>query len=88
MTIGAWVLITDRHKRVTRMYWDKNFDPSLGSISQIYWTEGNFGCDCNRGARFALAGGEPDPDVVCGDTRFYVPAAYCSGGVVIPIDDI
>jgi hypothetical protein len=31
--------------------------------TEFWWTEGNFGCDCNRWAEFERAGGhEPDDD--------------------------
>lgn len=37
------------------------------------WTEGNFGCDCNRALDFARWGGEPEPDdPPCGEERFTV----------------
>lgn len=47
------------------------------------WTEGNFGCDCNRGLFFARAVGAPDEsplwNVPCGETRFVVVEAVLNG---------
>jgi hypothetical protein len=38
-----------------------------------HWTEGNYGCDCNRHIFFRRAGGEePDPDHRCGHDAFSV----------------
>ena len=37
----------------------------------FFWTEGNFGCDCNRQLEFERAGSEPeDDDPTCGDDRY------------------
>jgi hypothetical protein len=40
------------------------------------WTEGNYGCDCNRARFFARAAEEDDPDVPCGDTYRVVSPAW------------
>ena len=44
------------------------------------WTDGNYGCDCNRRLFFHRAAGEREPAVVpCGTTRYrvkLVDAAY------------
>ncbi len=68
------------------MYWAREFDPEPDSGSEFCWTEGNFSCDCNRGAFFADAGGDADRDCPCGDERFHVARAYCADGRVIKID--
>lgn len=39
---------------------------------EYLWSEGNFGCDCNRALFFARAVGEDDPDCECGDTEFSI----------------
>lgn len=36
------------------------------------WSEGNYGCDCNRAAFFADAGGEDDIDCSCGEGRYSI----------------
>lgn len=35
------------------------------------WTEGNYGCDCNRALFFARARGLDDPNHSCGDGIAY-----------------
>lgn len=39
-------------------------------LDSFMWTEGNFGCDCNRYIFFY--GGEVKEDLQCGDSRFKV----------------
>lgn len=53
-------------------------DPSTGErveyrfpweTSEYEWTEGNYGCDCNRRLFMARAAGRPEPDAnPCGET--------------------
>ncbi len=43
-----------------------------GHNQRWQWTEGNYGCDCNRGLFWAVAGGEDDLKVSCGETKFRV----------------
>lgn len=38
----------------------------------FYWSEGNASCDCVRAEEFAIARGEEDPDLSCGDGAFLV----------------
>lgn len=51
-------------------------DPTgyLGDEREFHWCwdEGHFACDCNRGRFFARAGGEADPDIPCGEGRYYL----------------
>ena len=52
------------------------------------WTEGNYGCDCNRHLFFELAGGsEADEDVPCGETLYTAVKAVAPDGAEIPLDD-
>ncbi len=53
----------------------------------FWWTDGNGGCDCNRANFFARAGGEPDPDEVCGETNYRVIEFRLPDGRVVPCDD-
>lgn len=46
------------------------------------WSEGNYGCDCNRGLFFAEAGGADDPDAWCGHDRFYIRITAPDGTVL------
>lgn len=54
--------------------------------SLFWWTDGNFGCDCNRGIVFA---GDDDAadDVPCGDTRFTAIKAIFPDDSEQEIDD-
>lgn len=62
--------------------------------SVFWWTEGNFGCDCNRGSSFLRAGGPgpaDDPhwnnvDFDCGDTAYSVLYCELADGRRVPID--
>lgn len=50
------------------------------------WTDGNYGCDCNRALFFARAAGEEDADVPCGNSAFSVPWAEREDGTRLQID--
>lgn len=62
--------------------------------SEFWWTEGNFGCDCNRMLTFERAGGrEPDEDEVqCvypgfeRRHRYSVPHVTLANGSRVAID--
>ena len=45
-----------------------------------YWTDGNWSCDCNRGADFDVV------DISCGGSRFQVPFLTLENGEKIYID--
>ena len=60
-------------------------------ISLFYWTEGNFGCDCNRALQFASAKNEDDEKAwgqPCGRTKYSVLWAELPSGEKIIIDKI
>ncbi len=64
-----------------------------GSSTIFWWTEGNYGCDCNREWEFARAGGMSEDEVVkinggCGHTRFSVPWAEVDGNRVTLDEEI
>lgn len=50
------------------------------------WTEGNFGCDCNRELMFALCKGELAPDRSCGSTGFSILWAEREDGTRLKVD--
>jgi hypothetical protein len=55
-----------------------------------WWTEGNFGCDCNSEDEWLRAGGVAEkitPDNACGDKRFSVLYADLPDGTHIQIDE-
>lgn len=55
---------------------------------EYLWTDGNFGCDCNRALFFARAGGEAEPDErPCGDVAFTALYAQLEDGTRINLDD-
>lgn len=71
-----------------------------GESSAFFWTEGNFGCDCNRSIVWRRANWEPEPEPVydadgrevdpdpCGDGRFTVlRAVMLDTGRVVPLED-
>lgn len=68
--------------------------------SEFFLTEGNFGCDCNRGQSFARAGGMTEEEIdaltdddgqndafPCGLERYTIIDAILSDGRVVKIDD-
>lgn len=62
------------------MTWDES--------SHFWWTQGNFGCDCNRAWEFAR-GVDPnatDPGQECGNEAFTVTDAILPDGRVVKID--
>lgn len=68
---------------LVRVYLDDSWkDPDADAV-RWQWSEGNYGCDCNRALFFARAGGEPDPDVECSDGRYRVEKIVDATGVVV-----
>lgn len=62
-------------------YLRRNFDGAIVEITQefdpeneFWWTDGNFGCDCNREIAFETITGKAHHSYSgkCGDTRFDV----------------
>ncbi len=64
----------------------QDFDWSDSSL--FWWTEGNFGCDCNRMDEFKRAGGElcTDNEAECSHQKYSVLDATLPDGTVIAID--
>lgn len=86
--------ITDTKTGETRVC---RMDFDWTESSAFWWDEGNFSCDCNRGATFSRAGGE-DPDALddeedaarfpCGDNRYWVRCVSDDGAVLFEDDPI
>lgn len=58
-----------------------------GEHSHYWWTEGNYGCDCNREWEFQRAGDEDTTyNPMCGNTRYTVLYAELDDGSKIYID--
>ena len=63
-------------------------DDAWDETADYIWTDGNFGCDCNRALLFARAAGEPDPEnSACGETAFAAIKAVLESGEEIELDD-
>lgn len=66
---GYEVEITDTTTGETRVErHEDDWDDGL----EYLWSDGNFGCDCNRGLFFGRAGGSDGFDGPCGLTRFTI----------------
>lgn len=55
-------------------------------LSEFWWSEGNFACDCNRGDCFHRALTSEDTDEECGDDRYQVRITLPDG--TVPYDEI
>ena len=64
------------------------YEEALDWPGDYLWTDGNYGCDCNRALFFAEAGGEDrrEVDIECGETAFEVDYVEL-GGVRRQLDD-
>lgn len=60
-----------------------------GYTDLFWWTDGNFGCDCNRKASFYNVGiDEPGMDFPCGHEAYSVLYAILPDGKKILIDEV
>ena len=69
------VIITDTATGEVASYSDTgNFEPDEnGFCDEFVWSEGNWGCDCNRAIKFHDARGDDDGyDRPCGNGRYHV----------------
>lgn len=62
---------------------EMNLEWSDGSL--FWWTEGNFGCDCNREMQFGTD--KEFDDIECGETRFSVLKVILPDGTEYQIDE-
>lgn len=53
---------------------------------EYLWTEGNYGCDCNRAIMFHQKDVKP-VDSACGETRYTCIDATLSDGAVVVLDE-
>jgi hypothetical protein len=67
---------------------DVHMDFDWHEASLYWWTEGNFGCDCNRHLTFVRARNEPESDVSCGNSLYTVIHAKLDDGKLIDVDGI
>ncbi len=47
-----------------------------GTPNEFLWSDGNYGCDCNRALLFVRCDGEDDPDIPCSDGLYSVRLKY------------
>jgi hypothetical protein len=70
----------ERWQTMSNLDWDDH--------SVFWWTEGNFGCDCNRHMQFQRAGDEPiETDHACSESAYSVIKAVLPDGTEIAIDE-
>jgi hypothetical protein len=67
-----------------RMY---RHDMAWDDSSMYQWTDGNYGCDCNRELFWHRANGDEAEAISCGSTDFTVLYAELPDGTRIEIDD-
>lgn len=76
---------SDGVERLRTVEWDWFKNGEHGDL--YWWTEGNFGCDCNRKWEFERAYGEPISEQgPCGRAAYTVVKAILPNGLEIPID--
>lgn len=79
----ATVTILDTETGKMATYEDKFPEGPWSKGDEYLWTDGNFGCDCNRHIFFAQARGEGSAEErKCGDDRFQVQIV-CDGVTVL-----
>jgi hypothetical protein len=82
---GYNVLIYDRLTNEQRTF--RNESP-LAEHSVFHWSDGNYGCDCNRHIFFCRAADQDAPeDVACGDDRFVIDEIRLDDGSVVYRED-
>lgn len=74
--VTAHILDTATGKRATYRY-EASFEADGSFGDYFWWTDGNFGCDCNRGivSKVWTVGettGNASTGKLCGETRFVV----------------
>jgi hypothetical protein len=71
--VSAMVLIKDMESGEIRPH------PIEYEWDEYQWTDGNFGCDCNRGLFFS---GNDDWEIPCGETRFRIRCVAENGEIL------
>jgi hypothetical protein len=77
------VPITKLETGETRIY---EMDMPWEDHTEFWWTEGNFGCDCNREILFERIDGKDADERKCGDDRFHIPYAEMPDGARMELD--
>ena len=80
-----WVEIISVADGSLRKYHDPD---AWDDISEYMWSDGNYGCDCNRSLFFARAAGiEPEHADKCGDSAYLVRITDDAGKELYADDD-
>ena len=74
---GYRVLLRDNQAGEERWY---TYEFPWDEISYFLWTEGNYGCDCNRHIFFEEATGRDTGDCPCGESRYTAVCAELPDG--------
>ena len=84
--VGYKVLIRNNETKEAR--WIEHPTP-WDEHDEFMWTEGNYGCDCNRHLFFERANGvEPDDDTVqCGEAKYSALYALLPDGTQHTLDE-
>lgn len=65
---------------------DYSEDVPWDDCSDYMWSDGNYGCDCNRGLFFDRAANEENDDVPCGTSQFSVRITAEDGSLLYQDD--
>lgn len=82
--MGYSVFIKNNETLEIREYKEKlDWDDS----SEYWWTDGNMGCDCNRGICFDMANGVDVTinEYKCGESKFSIEKIVLKDGTVITL---
>ena len=74
----------NRSGEVRSIPYDSDWKEGDEGDSLYFWTEGNFGCDCNRSDIWY---GDLEHDVDCGDEAFSVIDVRLDDGRIVVIDE-
>jgi hypothetical protein len=81
------VLLKDNNTGEERWY-KYDFEWDHDGADEYMWTDGNYGCDCNRHLFFGRAiGQEPREDYPCGKTRYTAICAELPNGTRYTLDN-
>ena len=60
-------------------WYSYSVDDEYAEGQEFYWSDGNGGCDCNRGSCLASVLGKADPNLPCGESRIALLRAEVNG---------
>lgn len=83
---AGWYHVAIRNNATGEVRMYRN-DLAWDEASMYQWTDGNYGCDCNRTLFWYRAAGDEAEGWKCGDTGFSALYAELPDGTRIPIDE-